>query len=634
MFECTTMPTNRHLALVFLSAALSLASCVKADPTLYYLAEDSGVPLCATGKCRCNGYGQCIDDFDGFTPPPWDANWTPSLDAGVADASTALDSGSPPDAAAIPDASPACLDDSQCPLCQTCFDGACTDQPTGSDYKNECTAGPCTTGNCDGHGACGFKPSTAPCHPSKGDCDPVEYCPGDSDVCPDDQLSPPGTECRAATLICDVPEKCTGSSADCPTDEFAAATKECRAAADACDAAENCTGSAPDCPLDEKQPSGHVCVSETCDLTVWAPDRTCDGQGLCSDKQLVPCTPYICGATHCKDTCASNAECSTGVCDLRTQKCALVSTEVQCAGDAGKLQTAIADDCDPGITCYLRVTGPGSCSNITVQDKDVYITGATIDPVGTSGTAGAAVYVLETTVQDTRLALANVTIQGAFGTSGHGILAEGTGNPSGRPELYLYGVTIGSSTAGKNNAVNGLMATNTDLTIDRTLIQHNGGTGLELSQSAFTIHNTIIGRNGLTTASPAVSIYSTTDGLTKTFRFNTVAGNNGGGITCAGTQGATTLFSSLFWNPGATENTGCVADASSDVPNSGANACANGDVTEPGFKTPTGVGADYRLTTTSACINGGTCVPEVTYDFEGEDRPLRGACDVGADEVP
>ncbi|HEY3446562.1 MAG TPA: right-handed parallel beta-helix repeat-containing protein [Myxococcales bacterium] len=627
------------LAFAFALAGLLATSCVKPDPSLFYLCQDSGTLVCPSG--RCNGSGQCRDDVrDGSLPDG---------SASVADASSADASTSDPDAAAL-----ACTASATCPLCQKCNAGTCVPQTDSEDLKDDCDdLSPCATGACDGNGACGLRPRDTPCRTSLGPCDVIEKCSGSSPACPADALRPNGAECRKVAGGCDVAETCDGTSPSCPSEKLAPAGKECRKAADACDVAESCSGTSADCPADLFRPNGYVCVQESCSGNAWNPVQTCDDQGRCSPPNPSSCAPYTCGGTRCNDTCASNGDCTTAVCDLRTRKCAAAAAQINCTGAPGALQAAI-EACAPGPTCYLRVTGV--CRNIKVEDKSVYIAGGTIDPAAAGGTAVAAVYVLETTGETTSLALAGVTVQGAFGAGGHGLFAEGTGSPAGSPQVHLSGCTVGNPTPGTGNDVNGIQLSNaafaavsttvqnsmaaglsavtSDVTLSACTLQNNQGTGLRLAESAFTVQNTIIGRNGLAGASPGVEVHSTTAGLAKLFRFNTVAANVGGGIACSGSKGITAVVTSLFWNPAANESTGCVVDASSDVPGTAADACQNGYDTEPGFKKATGVDADFHLTSASPCIDKAVCPAEVPEDVDAQHRPQRATCDPGADEVP
>ncbi len=83
---------------------------------------------------------------------------------------------------------PPSYQDSLCPACQKCSSGACVDEALGEDLKNECAAATCTTGTCDGHGACGFVAAGISCADSNactyGDhCDGAGNCVGTSYTC-------------------------------------------------------------------------------------------------------------------------------------------------------------------------------------------------------------------------------------------------------------------------------------------------------------------------------------------------------------------------------------------------------------------------------------------------------------------
>ncbi|MGC4118410.1 MAG: hypothetical protein QM765_28425 [Myxococcales bacterium] len=451
---------------------------------------------------------------------------------------------------------------------------------------------------------------------------------------------------------------CDGTSTQCPDNTFKKdETTPCREAINRCDVADYCTGTQAACAPDNKALSGTPCIDESCSGNIWLPEHTCDGSGAClppAQTQIL-CPPYVCNSPtgHCTTSCQKDADCTT-VCDLRSHQCARGVTDVSCSHDGSTaLQDAIGGCKD--FPCYLRVTDATPCGKISVTDMDIYIVGATIAPAD----LGTAVTVVEAGSQTTRLALVDVTIRGAYGVDGNGIFAEGTGSSPGHPDLYLNNVTIGSATTGASNALNAIAATNTnlviersrlisnggagieatkgDLKLDRTLIQYNGHAGIKLTDTSFQIQNTIVGRNGLTDSAVGVVVTFSSTGLSRIFRFNTVAGNTGGGIVCNGpTQAATPLLSSLFWNPGTNtfENDRCLDDPSSDIPG-GSNACLNTTDTELAFESPTLVGANYHLRGTSPCINKLDCPSDPSSDFDSDSRPQRGPkCDVGADEVP
>jgi hypothetical protein len=103
----------------------------------------------------------------------------------------------------------------------------------------------------------------------------------------------------------------------------------------------------------------------------------CNGQGACAANASSPCSPYVCGATACKQSCAADADCAQGmgchgsVCEPSTAKCLDGETAqsggstVSCvpyACSAGKcLSHCTSDvDCATGHTCDLS-KGMGTC---------------------------------------------------------------------------------------------------------------------------------------------------------------------------------------------------------------------------------------------------------------------------------
>ena len=104
-------------------------------------------------------------------------------------------------------------------------------------------------------------------------------------------------------------------------------------------------------------------------------------------------------------------------------------------------------------------------------------------------------------------------------------------------------------------------------------------------------------------------------------------------MSCAGSESATTVHSSLFWNPGAQELSACLSDSTSDIPGL-QDSCGDGG-TPPDFVNPQPPNPDFHLQPTSACKNKVACDPQVQTDIDGDERPqpVGGLCDVGADEV-
>ncbi|MGI5863141.1 MAG: right-handed parallel beta-helix repeat-containing protein, partial [Myxococcales bacterium] len=382
------------------------------------------------------------------------------------------------------------------------------------------------------------------------------------------------------------------------------------------------------------------------------------------------CGAYICEPTGCLTACDDNSDCVAGLCDLRDGSCPLASavTQLDCDANAEALQLAIDANCSAAPPCYLHVLA-GTCNKITVQNKDIYIAG-TVGAMIRPSNPGPAVLVLDILGENTRLALVDMTIQGA---SSDGVRCTGIDSDN-KPEIAIIRSTIGLPGAGvntgngihvtncgltirestiqnnsltginasaseltvrdstiQNNSQAGIEASTTGVTVDKGIIQGNSATGLSIFNSSFDVANSIIALNDLF----GVEIHATTSNLTKTFRHNTVARNIAGGMSCSGSTGATAIFRSLFWNPGGSELFGvCDADPTSDIPGL-QDSCGNG-TNEPGFVKPSPPDASFLLAPNSPCRNRISCDPQVTADIEGNPRPdgSTSMCEPGADELP
>jgi hypothetical protein len=129
-------------------------------------------------------------------------------------------------------------------------------------------------------GSCRNRPGNAgvTCRPAQGQCDLAETCPGDSAICPPDQVAPTTTVCRPAAGACDTPEACDGVSPACPTDRLKPAGSVCRPATDACDQAGACDGSSLTCPPDSRKPENAPCDDGDPNTGTSA----CDAAGRCT----------------------------------------------------------------------------------------------------------------------------------------------------------------------------------------------------------------------------------------------------------------------------------------------------------------------------------------------------------------
>ena len=136
----------------------------------------------------------------------------------------------------------------------------------------------CTQDICDGNSVMCTHPvvtdTATVCRAStNATCDPVEFCNGQTTVCPldvnhcaDPCLNQPATHvCRASTGPCDAPELCDGVAAHtlCPPDVLYPVGTTCHASVNSCDIAESCDGQTVGCPNDVFLPDGTACTEVT-----------------------------------------------------------------------------------------------------------------------------------------------------------------------------------------------------------------------------------------------------------------------------------------------------------------------------------------------------------------------------------
>ena len=92
---------------------------------------------------------------------------------------------------------------------------------------------------------------------------------------------------------------------------------------DACAGTGTCAGS-----CDESNPRACTypgfwvsCGEPACKSGIATSAASCDGSGGCENTTHRECSPYACGATNCKSTCQSDADCASGqVCDAQVCK--------------------------------------------------------------------------------------------------------------------------------------------------------------------------------------------------------------------------------------------------------------------------------------------------------------------------
>jgi hypothetical protein len=140
------------------------------------------------------------------------------------------------------------------------------------------------------------------------------------------------------------------------------------------DADKDCAASAPSsCGTDgfrdgsggcRLHAAGTPCNSASCSANVATLADTCDGAGTCVDNGTIACSPYVCGPTSCRTSCAVNADCQAGFwCDSAggVGVCrALGGNGVSCTASA----QCQSGNCVDGVCCNASCTGLCQACNV------------------------------------------------------------------------------------------------------------------------------------------------------------------------------------------------------------------------------------------------------------------------------
>jgi hypothetical protein len=234
----------------------------------------------------------------------------------------------------------------------------------------------CASGNYCSAQACGAKKTQGAACAASNECT--------SNFCVDGFCC--NAACTGACQACSAAKKGSGNNGACGN--IAVGTdpdNECTAqATSTCGTNGFCSGSGA-CQL---YTAGTVCAASSCTAGVETRADTCNGSGTCVDNTTKSCSPYICGATTCKTSCANNSDC------VASYTCS-AGTCVMPGGGANGSSCSMASQCTSGFCvdgyccdsactglCYScsgakNVFGNGICSYVTeFTDPD----GECVDP--------------------------------------------------------------------------------------------------------------------------------------------------------------------------------------------------------------------------------------------------------------
>jgi len=287
-----------------------------------------------------------------------------------------------------------------CEACTTTKKGAGADGTCGfiadaRDPDMECAPQSCAAGVvtkaqlCNGSGACRSDGTTgcglyAVCAASAcgtacsadGDCVASAFCSGTTctgDLDTGAACSRPG-QCKsgfcADGVCCD--KACSGSCEACTAAKKGSGTDgTCGNVAAGTDPQDKCTvdttaGSCgPDGMCDGAgacrpyRTKGTPCGTTTCTAGSVS-GKTCNGAGTC-DTLTTPCTPFVCGASACKTSCATGADCVADAFCTPTLVCKPKQKNGEACGAAKECASGL---CVDSVCCSSACTGQCEACNV------------------------------------------------------------------------------------------------------------------------------------------------------------------------------------------------------------------------------------------------------------------------------
>jgi hypothetical protein len=349
----------------------------------------------------------------------------------------------------------------------------------------------------------------------------------------------------------------------------------------------------------------------------------------CTATQSAACTndSPVCKNDACA-ACEANTECPSQAC-TGTGACAdATMVAYVTAGGAGDCLTA-ATACGAILTALgtgrpvIRVSGTLT-ENVAINTGTITLIG---DDDGSTkiGSTVAVSTLLTVTGSSTSVAVRNLSFVGVANNAyGIAMVVSDLSHP---PSLELDHVNV-TGTGGA-----GISSTGGTLVIDRANIAHNATYGLNLSSTTFHVKNVFVTDNGTLNATYAGLNLAGGGG---TIEFATIVNNfgandgNSRGLVCGGTNGTTTVDSSLLQGNIGPQfgGTGCSFNYSNFFPDTAPSGMGNVhmQVTFAGSN-------DYHLATGSPMKDIANPASMVVDDVDGNSRPQGAVRDIGADEL-
>src|SRR6266403_902824 len=189
--------------------------------------------------------------------------------------------------------------------------------------------------------------------------------------------------CAGQCQACDVPGSvgaCTTVTSGAPHGTRSACATDGSACGGSC---EGSSASACGYPGASTQ-----CRAASCAAGTAAPAGSCNGTGACPSAATTQCTPFVCGVTACKTSCAADSDCITGdYCD-GTGACVPKKADGLACGGSNQCGSG---NCVDGICCNQACNGQCQACNVAGSvGQCVAVSGAPQGGRPTCGTDGTA----------------------------------------------------------------------------------------------------------------------------------------------------------------------------------------------------------------------------------------------------
>jgi hypothetical protein len=161
----------------------------------------------------------------------------------------------------------------------------------------------------------------------------------------------------------------------------------------ACGGTGSCAGSCDGVVASCSFPgSTTVCSTAGCSAGKETSSGSCDGTGACGAPAAKTCAPYACGATACKSTCASDADCDATAYCVGTSCVVGKKPDGHACGVGSECSSTF---CEGGVCCdkacggACQACGTGTCTPNSATTKcDTTCSGASVTISYCSGTDG------------------------------------------------------------------------------------------------------------------------------------------------------------------------------------------------------------------------------------------------------